>query len=628
MDRTPDLPRRWLNLGVLAHVDAGKTSLTEALLQLGGAVAQAGRVDDGTTQTDSLAMERRRGITIRAAVATFHVADVGVNLVDTPGHPDFIAEVDRSLSVLDGAVLVVSAVEGVQAQTIVLHRALRRLDVPTIFFVNKVDRMGADAGRTIRQIQRHLTESVVPLSVVHNAGTPDARVEDVGREQLCAELAGHDDELLAEWIDHGLPSRERLWQSLRSLTHASAVLCGSARTVVGVQQVIDAARRLFPTSSGDAGGPTSGQVFKIERTSKRARLCSIRLRTGSLAVRDHVAQGVVTAMQIHQPGGAVPGTRATAGQIVQVEGLDQARIGDWIGPRPSGVPAPNFLPPALQSTITARDPGQQHDLHKALAELADLDPLITLRVRDDELHVSLYGRVQQEVIAETLATEYGIEVLLGQPSVICVERPAGVGHAVLRYGEPDHQYPFTLGVTVEPAAPGIGVSLVVAAEHGSLPLHVYGTIEGFREAVYRYLDEPLAAGPNGWPVTDVKITVVESGYPPAAPHPAHVRYTTALVVKEALENAGTTVCEPIDRVNVEFPSDTMPEVLKVLGRYGAIGETTTLSSELAVVQGAVRTGSVDALRNELTGAAHGLAVVDAQLDHYAPIRRQPARARG
>ncbi|GAB3948173.1 TetM/TetW/TetO/TetS family tetracycline resistance ribosomal protection protein [Kribbella albertanoniae] len=607
MDRTPlatAVPRRWLNLGVLAHVDAGKTSLTEALLQLGGAVAERGRVDDGTTQTDSLAMERRRGITIRAAVATFHAADVGVNIVDTPGHPDFIAEVDRSLSVLDGAVLVVSAVEGIQAQTIVLHRALRRLDVPTIFFVNKVDRMGADVDRTIGKIRHHLTESVVPLG---------------SRDQLCADLAGYDDLLLQEWVDGGLPSAERLWRSLRELTSGcvvSPVLSGSARTLAGVEELTDAILRLFPTSNGDAEGPTAGQVFKIERTSKRARLCSIRLRAGSLAVRDHVAQGTVTALQVHQPGGAVPAARATAGQIIQVEGLDQARIGDWIGTRPAGVPTPNFRPPALQSTITATDPARQNDLYRALAELADIDPLITLRVQDDELHVSLYGKVQQEVIAETLATEYGIEVVLGQPSVICIERPTGIGHAVLRYGEPDHHYPVTLGLTVAPAPPGSGVALEITAEHGSLPLHVYGPTEVFREAVLKYLEDPLSSGPHGWPVTDVKVTLTESGYPPASPRPAEVRATTALVVTQALQAAGTTVCEPIDRIRVEFPSDTISEVLKVLGRHGA----TTVSSEPAVVEALLRTGSVDALRHELIGAAHGLAVVDAHLDHYA-VRR-------
>ncbi|MET7277175.1 GTP-binding protein [Kribbella sp. NPDC005582] len=605
MDRTtlaPAVPRRWLNLGVLAHVDAGKTSLTEALLQLGGAVAQRGRVDDGTTQTDTLAMERRRGITIRAAVATFHAADVGVNIVDTPGHPDFIAEVDRSLSVLDGAVLVVSAVEGIQAQTIVLHRALRRLNVPTIFFVNKVDRMGADVERTVRNIRRHLTESVVTLG---------------SRSQLCSDLASYDDVLLQEWIDGGLPSWDRLWRSLRELTSGCAVspvFSGSARTLAGVEELTSAILRLFPTSNGDVGGPVAGQVFKIERTSKRARLCSIRLRAGSLAVRDHVAQGTVTALQVHQPGGAVPAARATAGQIVQVEGLDQARIGDWIGTRPTGVPTPNFRPPALQSTITAKDPARQNDLHQALTELADIDPLITLRVQNDELHVSLYGKVQQEVIAESLATDYGIEVALGRPTVICIERPTGFGYAALRYGE--HQYPVTLGLTVEPGPPGSGVSLEITAEHGSLPLHVYGTTEAFREAVLGYLADPLSAGPHGWPVTDLRVTLTESGYPPAAPHPADVRATAALVIAEALRAAGTTVCEPVDRLRVEFPSDSMSEVLKVLGRHGAVPESTTTT----VVESLLRTGAVDAVRHELVGAAHGLAVVDASLSHYAPLR--------
>ena len=139
--------QRTLNLGILAHVDAGKTTLTERLLYAAGVIDQVGSVDDGSTQTDTLALERQRGITIKSAVVSFAIGDVTVNLIDTPGHPDFIAEVERVLSVLDGAVLVVSAVEGVQAQTRVLMRALQRLRIPTLIFVNKIDRRGADAGR-------------------------------------------------------------------------------------------------------------------------------------------------------------------------------------------------------------------------------------------------------------------------------------------------------------------------------------------------------------------------------------------------------------------------------------------------------------------------------------------------
>src|SRR5262249_11434279 len=146
------LLHRNLNLGILAHVDAGKTTLTERLLYTAGVIDEIGSVDAGTTQTDTLALERQRGITIKSAVASFGLGDLTVNLIDTPGHPDFIAEVERALSVLDGAVLVVSAVEGVQPQTRILMRALQRLRVPTLFFVNKTDRNGADCDRVLHDI--------------------------------------------------------------------------------------------------------------------------------------------------------------------------------------------------------------------------------------------------------------------------------------------------------------------------------------------------------------------------------------------------------------------------------------------------------------------------------------------
>src|ERR1700704_1469617 len=151
---------RTLNLGILAHVDAGKTSLTERLLFAAGVIDEIGSVDGGSTQTDSLALERQRGITIKSAVVSFAIGDATVNLIDTPGHPDFIAEVERVLSVLDGAVLVISAVEGVQAQTRVLLRTLQRLRIPTLIFVNKIDRSGAQDDRVLREMAEKLTPAI------------------------------------------------------------------------------------------------------------------------------------------------------------------------------------------------------------------------------------------------------------------------------------------------------------------------------------------------------------------------------------------------------------------------------------------------------------------------------------
>src|SRR6187431_2161904 len=205
---------RTLNLGILAHVDAGKTTLTERLLFRAGAIDHVGSVDAGTTQTDSLDLERERGITIRSAVASFFVGDLAVNLVDTPGHPDFIAEVERVLGVLDGAVLVVSAVEGVQPQTPLLFRALRRLNVPTLIFVNKIDRAGADDGRVIDAMTRRLAPAMIPMGLVRGLGTREAAFEPGStddaafRAALTEALAERDDAVLEAFVGDGpsLPS--------------------------------------------------------------------------------------------------------------------------------------------------------------------------------------------------------------------------------------------------------------------------------------------------------------------------------------------------------------------------------------------------------------------------------------
>ncbi|MGH3325175.1 MAG: GTP-binding protein, partial [Streptomyces sp.] len=198
-----------LNLGILAHVDAGKTSLTERLLHAAGVIDEIGSVDDGSTQTDSLALERQRGITIKSAVVSFVVDDVTVNLIDTPGHPDFIAEVERVLNVLDGAVLVISAVEGVQAQTRVLMRTLQRLRIPTLIFVNKIDRAGAQEERVLRGISERLTPAIVPMGSAHELGTSSAgftlhgAADDAFTTRLVEVLADRDDALLAAYVDDG-----------------------------------------------------------------------------------------------------------------------------------------------------------------------------------------------------------------------------------------------------------------------------------------------------------------------------------------------------------------------------------------------------------------------------------------
>src|SRR6478736_224347 len=261
---------RTLNLGILAHVDAGKTTLTERLLYAAGIIDEIGSVDEGTTQTDFLTLERQRGITIKSAVVSFELANgVTVNLIDTPGHPDFIAEVERVLSVLDGCVVVVSAVEGVQPQTRILFRALQRLHIPTLLFVNKIDRPGADPEGVLDAIEQRLSPEVVPMGSAAGLGTRSAEFAPFGPAD--AELA----------------ERARAGE-------VHPVFFGSALTGAGVDEVMDGIANLLPAQDGDGEGPLSARVFKIERGASGDRIAYTRLFSGTVHVRDRLDAGKVT----------------------------------------------------------------------------------------------------------------------------------------------------------------------------------------------------------------------------------------------------------------------------------------------------------------------------------------------
>ncbi|MER6385592.1 GTP-binding protein [Streptomyces sp. NPDC001127] len=298
-----------LNLGILAHVDAGKTSLTERLLHTAGVIDEIGSVDAGSTTTDTLALERRRGITIKSAVVSFPLDGVTVNLIDTPGHPDFIAEVERVLGVLDGAVLVVSAVEGVQAQTRVLMRTLRRLRIPTLIFVNKIDRRGANGSAVLDQMTRRLGVPLVPTGRPASLGTRAARFVPGLGPAAPEVLADHDDELLAAYLDDGVEAA-RLHTALAAQTRRALVhpvYFGSAITGAGVPDLITGIERLLPTAAGDPAGPLSATVFKVERGPAGEKVAYARIFSGTLRVRDRVPFGAADGREVGRPGaGRVP----------------------------------------------------------------------------------------------------------------------------------------------------------------------------------------------------------------------------------------------------------------------------------------------------------------------------------
>ncbi len=353
-----------LNLGILAHVDAGKTSLTERLLFAAGVIDTIGRVDDGSTQTDTLVLERQRGITIKSAVVSFAVGDLTVNLIDTPGHPDFIAEVERTLAVLDGAVLMISAVEGVQAQTRVLMRALTRLALPTLMFMNKIDRRGARVERVLAEIREKLSPRIVPLGSVQGQGTRHATVTPYGAgdaafaARLADVIADHDDEFLAAYLhDDRAICYGRARAGLASLTRdglVHPVFSGSAITGAGVDALASGLAELLPAADAQADGPVSGTVFKVERGPAGEKIAYVRMFSGTVQTRDRLRfgpdrAGRVTAARVFDRGPAAPGPASAPG-----------RSGSYGASAPSASAIP-WVPPGCPwhppGGITARSPG-------------------------------------------------------------------------------------------------------------------------------------------------------------------------------------------------------------------------------------------------------------------------------
>ena len=637
---------RTLNLGILAHVDAGKTTLTERLLYAAGVIDRPGSVDQGSTQTDTLALERQRGITIRSAVVSFPIDDVTVNLIDTPGHPDFIAEVERVLSVLDGAVLVVSAVEGVQPQTRVLMRTLRRLGIPTLVFVNKIDRAGAADERVLRAIADKLDLAVIPMGSVGGLGTRGAEVTpstaaDAGFTSRLVELvAGHDDRLLAAWVDDETAvSHRRLRAGLAARTRRARVhpvFFGSAVTGAGVASLTAGIRELLPAAEGDAAGPVSGAVFKIERGPAGEKVAYVRLFSGTVRVRDRLrlgrdgegGEGKVTAIGVFEHGSAaVRRPSIAAGQIGKLWGLDEVRVGDQVGvPRTTG-PGHHFDPPTLETVVVPCRPADKGALHVALAQLAEQDPLIDLRQDDlrQEVYVSLYGEVQKEVIGATLVADFGLEVGFRETATICVERPLGGGAAVERLHKAPNPFLATVGLRVEPAAAGSGVRFRVEAELGSMPLAFFAAVEDT-------VRETLRQGLYGWEVTDCTVAMTHSGY--LAKHGLghqpfnksisstgeDFRKLTPLVLMDALRQAGTVVCEPIHRLRLEVPDDTLGAVLPVLARLDAVPGTPVPRGSSYLLEGEVPAARMHELQQQLSALTRGEGVLETAFDRYQPVR--------
>ncbi|MFE7036639.1 tetracycline resistance ribosomal protection protein Otr(A) [Streptomyces sp. NPDC057621] len=618
---------RTLNIGILAHVDAGKTSLTERLLFDAGVVDRLGSVDAGDTRTDDGAIERQRGITIRSAVAAFTArnvdldragetaGDVQINLIDTPGHSDFVAEVERALEVLDGAVLLLSAVEGVQARTRVLMKTLRRLRLPTLVFVNKIDRAGAREEGLLDDIRRRLTPCIVPLTGVRDIGTACARVvpRAVDEPRTAETLADADAGILAAVVDGPPPTPDALRAALAARTADGSlhpVLFGSALGGQGIAELVEAVTRLIP-----APGPLEesgrveprGTVFAVRTRPDGGRTAYLRLYEGEVTSRQRLTllRREADGRERRVPGRALgldvvgrPGP-LTAGNIAAVTGLHGVRVGDRLGRVPDR--APQFAAPTLETLVRARDAEHAAPLRSALLALADQDPLLHARPGPTgSTALLLYGEVQKEVLAATLVQDFGIEAEFEPSRIRRLERPVGTGEAyeeIRRHGHTG--FWATVGLRVEPGPHGSGTVFAYETELGALPRAFHQAVE---DTVHATL---LDGGPHGWPVTDCRVTLVRSGYVAPLSTAGDFRGLTPVVLRRAVEHARTRVYEPYHSFEADLPLDALAPVTARLASCGTEFGETTGGSTSWLVTGRLPARHVRDIELRLPGLTHG-----------------------
>ena len=614
-----------INLGILAHVDAGKTTLTESLLYTSGAIAELGSVDEGTTRTDTMNLERQRGITIQTAVTSFQWEDVKVNIIDTPGHMDFLAEVYRSLSVLDGAVLLVSAKDGIQAQTRILFHALQTMKIPTIFFINKIDQEGIDLPMVYREMKAKLSSEIIVKQKVGQH--PHINVTDNDdMEQWDAVIMGND-ELLEKYMS-GKPFKMSELEQEENRRFQNGTLFpvyhGSAKNNLGIRQLIEVIASKFYSSTPEGQSELCGQVFKIEYSEKRRRFVYVRIYSGTLHLRDVIRISEkekikITEMCVPSNGEIVPADHACPGEIV-ILADDTLKLNDILGnekllPHKTRIDNPM---PLLRTTVEPQKPEQREALLNALAEIADTDPLLHFDIDTvtHEIILSFLGKVQLEVICSLLEEKYHVGVAMKEPSVIYLERPQKKASYTIHIEVPPNPFWASIGLTVTPLPVGSGTQYKSEVSLGYLN-------QSFQNAVMEGVRYGMEQGLYGWGVTDCQICFDYGVYYSPVSTPADFRFLAPVVLEQALKKAGTQLLEPYLSFTLFAPQEYLSRAYNDAPKYCAIIESTRLEKDEVIFKGEIPARCIGEYRNDLNFYTNGRSVCITELKGYQETSGEP-----
>lgn len=628
--------KKIINIGIVAHVDAGKTTITENLLYCSGAIKSIGRVDLGNTQTDSMELERKRGITIKSSAISFTWNNVKVNIIDTPGHVDFISEVERSLSVLDGAIIVISGMEGIQSQTRILFNTLRALKIPTIIFINKLDRIGADYNKVLKEIKKNLSDKIVKLQEAYDEGSKDVYINNlydtsVVNEDVINVLADLDEIFLEKYISGKELYREEVEEKLLSYAKEGSlypVFCGAAAIGLGIEELLDGICSYFPFASNDFGSDLSGVVFKIERTSTNEKKVFVRLFKGKISVRDKIQvlnkaiEEKVKKINSLENGKIVEVHKIEAGDIGILYGLTSFQVGDVIGISNDKIRNISIAKPTLKTTISAIDKDKNSELFRALTLLAEEDPLLQLEMNDldKELYVNLFGEVQMEILGSILDDFYGIKVEFSNIQTIFKEAPKGVGASIMHMQEEFNPFWATVGLKTEPTERGEGLKYISDVSLGSLPRSFQNAIE---EAVIKTSKQGLF----GWEVTDMKVTLTHGEFSSPVSTPADFRNVTPMVFMEALYEAQTVLLEPLHEFELRIPQNVLSKAIWDLETMRAAFDNPIVIEDEFSIKGIIPVENSKEYKMKIASYTEGKGMFITKFYGYREVPAEFAKAR-
>ena len=614
-----------INIGILAHVDAGKTTLTESLLYTSGAILELGSVDKGTTRTDTMFLERQRGITIQAAVTSFNWNDYKINIVDTPGHTDFITEVYRSLSVLDGAILVISAKDGVQAQTRILFHALQKMNIPTIIFINKIDQYGINLNNIYQNIKEKLSNDIIVMQNV--TLTPEISIKSIIDLDDWDPVISRNDKLLKKYIaGEKLTIQELTQEEYRCVKKGSLfpIYHGSARNNIGTQQLIEAISNLFCSEMNENDSELCGRVFKIEYTDHKQRLVYLRLYSGTLHLRDTIilpSKKKVKLTEIYIPSnGEMIQTEIVCSGDIFIIPNNTLRLNDIIGNEkilPCNVW--NDKPvPMLRTRIEPIKIEEREKLLDALTEIADTDPLLRYCVDTitHEIVISFLGTVQLEVICSLLIEKYHINIRIEDPTVIYLEKPLQKADYTIHIEVPPNPFWASIGLSITPLPIGSGIQYESKVSLGYLN-------QSFQNAVREGINYGLEQGLYGWEVTDCKICFEYGVYYSPVSTPSDFRFLAPIVLEQALKKAGTQLLEPYLSFILFTPQGYLSRAYNDAQKHCAIIETSQSKNDEIIFTGHIPVRCINEYRNTLTLYTNGQAVFLTELKDYQIATCEP-----